>query len=99
MAAGTRSRWHYRRLLLVLQLIIGVTLFAAGLLLGGWLSWQQSIGAILLIICLLLIPLMGWLLVTVRNYNQKKETSQLEISDQDEQTTDSPDSGDDSPGT
>ncbi len=99
MAASTRSRWHYRRLLLVLQLILGITLFAAGIFLGGWLSWKQSVWATVVIVCLLIVPLMGWLLVTIRNFKQENKTSKMEIPESNGKTGDSSGGSDSSSGS
>ncbi len=75
MTADTRSRWQYRRLLWGMKMIVGATLFAGGVFTGGWLTWMQSLWVTGLVVFLLIVPMMVWLLVSVRKYRQQKKKS------------------------
>ncbi len=71
MAVAAKSRWFYAKLKTSFYILIAVFVFTAGIFLGGRLTPRQADWVTLGFVCLFIVPMMGWMLVSVHNHQKK----------------------------
>lgn len=71
MAVEAKSRWFYTKLKTSFYILLTIFVFAAGIFLGGRLTSRQADWVTLGFICIFIVPMMGWMLVSVHNHRKK----------------------------
>ncbi len=73
IAGQTRQKWFRARLKAMALALVGIVLFTIGFFTGGLLDYTVVWGVTLFIVCLLIIPMMGWMLVDVHKHRKRQE--------------------------
>ncbi len=81
IAGQTRRKWFRARIKAMAMALVGISLFTGGFFIGGLLEYTVVWGITLFIVCLLIVPLMGWMLIDVHRHRGQQKKSEQPLAD------------------